>query len=86
MGQPYNPPGENAIITAPDPAILADVVEGDQLTMYVEVAGTTTYESQIGGNVTVPTFTAYIVERLRKAREKNMKRQRPRMDPRAKAG
>ena len=62
MGQPYNPPGENAIITAPDPAILADVVEGDQLTMYVEVAGTTTYESQIGGNVTVPTFTAYIVE------------------------
>ncbi len=53
---------ENAFIEADDPTILADVVEGDSLVMFVEVAGTDTYSTQLGGERTVPLFAAYIVQ------------------------
>lgn len=52
----------DAIIEAADPTILANVVEGDSLTMYVEVAGPRTYSTQIGGERTVPVFDIYIAE------------------------
>jgi hypothetical protein len=51
--------------TAPDPSsLLANVVEKDKLKMYVEVAGAYTYQTQIGGETTVPKFWVYILENL----------------------
>lgn len=55
---------EDVLLEAANPAILAvaDVVEGDALKMFVEVAGTHTYETQIGGEPTVSLFDVCIVE------------------------
>ena len=50
-----------AMITANDPSIIAHVVEGDQVTMYVECAGTYTYDTQFGGKTTVPLFRVNII-------------------------
>jgi hypothetical protein len=51
---------ENTFVHAPDPAILKDVVEKDMVTMYVYVAGSYSYNTQIGGNTTVPVLNVYI--------------------------
>lgn len=58
---------ENAFVEATDPAILADVVEGDSVVMFVEVAGTETYETQLGAERTVPLFDAYIVRHWKRS-------------------
>jgi hypothetical protein len=52
---------QNTYITARDPAILANVVEKDRVTMYVEVAGSDTYSTQIGGSTTVPSMVVNII-------------------------
>ncbi len=49
-------------MTAEDPAILADVVQDDLVTMYVEVAGSMSYETTLGGETTVPTMTVHIIK------------------------
>ena len=40
----------------------ANVVEDDMVTLYVEVVGSYSYDTQIGGNTTVPKFFANIVD------------------------
>jgi hypothetical protein len=52
----------NTLVHAPDPAILANVVEKDLVTMYVEVAGSTSYDTQIGGNTTAPLLNVHIIK------------------------
>ena len=52
---------QNAWVEAVDSTILANVVEKDLVTMYVEVAGAYTYDTQIGGTTTVPKFWVYII-------------------------
>ena len=52
---------QNAIVTTTDATILENVVEKDLVTMYVEVAGAYTYDTQIGGSTTVPKFWVYII-------------------------
>ncbi len=51
----------NSVIVANDPSIIANVVEGDQVTMYVEVGGSFTYDTQVGGKMTVPLFRVNII-------------------------
>jgi len=41
--------------------ILTNVVEGDLVTMYVEVIGAYSYDTQIGSNTTVPQFQVNII-------------------------
>ena len=41
--------------------ILANVVEGDLVTMYVEVVGAYSYDTQIGGSTTAPQFRVNII-------------------------
>ncbi|MDM7488819.1 hypothetical protein QT969_10995 [Rhodococcus sp. CSLK01-03] len=53
---------ENTAIEADDPALVADVVEDDIVKMYVEVDGSYSYDTQIGGRTTVPKFTVNIIE------------------------
>lgn len=53
---------ENTVVLAEDSAILTDVVEGDLVTMWVEVDGTYSYTTQLGGQTTVPQFSVYIIE------------------------
>ncbi|QDP09779.1 hypothetical protein FNU77_08655 [Prescottella equi] len=55
---------ENSIVDARDKALVADVVVGDILKMYVEVRGAYSYDTQIGGRTTVPRFSLNIVEQL----------------------
>ena len=62
MGQPGGKPAKNALIQVVDPSILANIAEGEDLTMYVAVAGTDAEQTPIGGQSSVPKFTAYIVE------------------------
>lgn len=52
---------QNTFITARDPSILTNVVEKDRVTMYVEVAGSYTYSTQIGGSTTVPSMWVNII-------------------------
>ena len=53
----------NSIVRAPasQSNILANVVEGDLVTMYVEVLGAYSYDTQIGGNTTAPQFQVNII-------------------------
>ena len=53
---------QNTLITAHDAGIAANFVEKDIVTMYVEVQGAYTYDTQIGGSTTVPALTANIIE------------------------
>ena len=41
--------------------ILTNVVKGDLVTMHVEVIGAYSYDTQIGGNTTVPQFQVNII-------------------------
>lgn len=61
---PADPYTENTYISAPNPALLANVVEKDTLRMYVEVSGSYTYKTQMGGETTVPKFWLYMVDNL----------------------
>jgi len=61
MQNPYDY-NQNTILHAPDPAILANVVEKDMVTMYVEVAGSQSYDTQIGGHTIAPLFNVYIIK------------------------
>jgi len=53
----------NTLVMAPagQSNILTNVVEGDLVTMYVEVIGAYSYDTQIGGNTTVPQFQVNII-------------------------
>ncbi len=53
---------DRAVISSPTSEILADVVEGDLVTMYATVGGPITYDARGDVRITVPTFTAQIVE------------------------
>lgn len=53
---------QNTAVYANDPSILTDVVQKDFVTMWVEVAGSFSYDTQIGGSTTVPKFDVYIIK------------------------
>jgi hypothetical protein len=53
---------QNTLVTARDAAIVANVVEKDLVTMYVEVQGSYTYDTQIGGSTTVPLLAVNIID------------------------
>lgn len=53
--------GDNAIVTA-GVADVSDVVERDIVKMYVEVVGAFSYDTQIGGSTTVPSFEVNIIK------------------------
>jgi hypothetical protein len=53
---------QNTILAASDPAILADVVEKDFVTMWVSGAESYSYDTQMGGRTTVPKFTVNIIK------------------------
>lgn len=53
---------QNTFVTAHDADMVADFVEKDTVTMYAEVQGAMTYETQMGGSMTVPSLTANIVD------------------------
>ena len=42
--------------------MVANVVKDDLVTIYVEVAGAYRYDTTLGGSMTVPRFTANIVD------------------------
>ncbi|MDL9944158.1 DUF2510 domain-containing protein [Gordonia sp. ABSL11-1] len=52
----------NTIVISGEPGVLADVVKDDMVTMWVEVEGSMTYDTTMGGSTTVPKLSAYIVE------------------------
>jgi hypothetical protein len=52
---------QNTMVEASDPSILANVVQGDYVRMYVEVKGTETYKSTLNGEFTVPKFGVNII-------------------------
>jgi hypothetical protein len=52
----------NTLVVAEDASILAPVVEDDLVKMYVEVVGSFSYDTQIGGNTTVPQVTVRMIE------------------------
>jgi hypothetical protein len=52
----------NTFVVADDPSILSPVVEDDLVKMYVEVVGSFSYDTQIGGNTTVPQVTVRMIE------------------------
>jgi hypothetical protein len=55
--------GENAMISA-GAADVSDIVADDIVKMYVEVVGSLTYDTSIGGSTTVPQFTVNIIKRI----------------------
>lgn len=59
---------QNAIFTAGDGwddcPVLDDVVEEDHIRMWVTTLGSFSYDTQIGGNTTVPSFEVHQVEQL----------------------
>jgi hypothetical protein len=65
MAYPHPPTDDdeyNALIEATsDPSILANVVSGDFIRMYVVVDGTESYTSTIGAELTVPKFSVNII-------------------------
>lgn len=60
QGQSYNYDQNTMVTGAPD--VLANVVEEDVVTMYVEVVGSLSYNTTMGGSTTVPKFKANIIE------------------------
>lgn len=53
--------GENVVVTG-SAQLLTNVVEDDLVTMYVEVAGAYSYDTQIGGSTTAPKLTVNIID------------------------
>ena len=60
MGASYNY-DLTALVTTQDPSLIANVVEDDFVTMHVEVEGSYTYDTKIGGSNTVPEFKVNII-------------------------
>lgn len=60
--------GQNSAFTAGDGfsdcAVLDDVVEDDHVRLWVTALGSYSYDTQIGGNTTVPFFEVHKVEQL----------------------
>jgi hypothetical protein len=52
---------QTAAFVADNPSILSTVLQKDVVTMWVEVAGAYSYNTQIGGRMTVPLFTVNII-------------------------
>jgi hypothetical protein len=52
----------NVVISGSSPPVVANVVKGDLVTVYGEVAGSYRYDTTLGGSMTVPRFTANIVD------------------------
>jgi len=52
----------NTMVTATDAAILSNVVKDDMVTMYVEVLKAYSYETTMGGSMTVPAVTVNMIE------------------------
>ena len=52
----------NVVISGSSPPVVANVVKDDLVTVYVEVAGSYRYDTTLGGSMTVPRFTANIVD------------------------
>ena len=52
----------NTLIQTDNAKLFSDVVEDDLVTLYVEVAGSFSYDTQIGGSTTVPLLKANIVK------------------------
>lgn len=52
----------NAIVDQGRDGLFDDVVQDDLITIYVEVSGSFSYDTQIGGNTIAPRFTANIVK------------------------
>lgn len=52
----------NTLVSAEDEKLFANVVEDDLVTLYVEVLGSFSYDTQIGGNTTVPHLKAHMVK------------------------
>jgi hypothetical protein len=53
---------QNTVATAADPGDFANVVNDDLVTLYVEVVGALSYDTQIGGNTTVPNLKVNIIK------------------------
>ncbi|MDI9973091.1 MULTISPECIES: DUF2510 domain-containing protein [Rhodococcus] len=53
---------QNTVVTAGDSNVVANVVEDDFVTMYVEVVGSYSYTTTMGGTMTVPKFQANVIE------------------------
>ena len=56
---------QNTFVTAHDSRMVANVVEKDMVTMFVQVQGAYTYDTQIGGSTTVPSLLVNIIEPTR---------------------
>ena len=48
----------NTMVSVADSDLLGSVIEDDQVTLYAEVVGSTSYDTQIGGNTTVLNLNA----------------------------
>ncbi len=60
MGASYNY-DQTTLITTQDPSLIANIIEEDFVTMHVEVQGSYTYDTKIGGSNTVPKFKVNII-------------------------
>ncbi|MCK6210050.1 hypothetical protein KZX45_05780 [Georgenia sp. EYE_87] len=52
----------NTIVSAEDPSILANVVTDDMVKMYVEVVSSFSYDTTMGGSMTVPLVQVNVIE------------------------
>ena len=52
----------NTLVSTTEGDMFADVVEGDLVTLHAEVVGTYTYETALGGQLTVPHLNVGIIE------------------------
>lgn len=52
----------NTLVSTTDDDMFADVVQGDLVTLHAEVVGTYTYETTLGGEMTVPHLNVGIIE------------------------
>ncbi len=51
----------NTMVTASESSLLTNVVQNDLVTMYVEVIGSSSYDTQIGGRTTVPHLQVNVI-------------------------
>lgn len=54
----------NTLVTAADSDVIKEVLKGDVVKMHVQVGGSFTYDTQIGGSTTVPVVLVNIIEIL----------------------
>ncbi|WP_169649734.1 DUF2510 domain-containing protein [Rhodococcus sp. HNM0569] len=53
---------QNTLIVGDSASLIQDVVEGDLVTMHAEVLGSFSYDTQAGGNTTVPKLQVNLIE------------------------